>query len=365
MTDYDTTHFYAMILAGGGGTRLWPLSRKDRPKQMLPLLDHRSMFQMAIDRLEPFLPPERIFVVTGPDYVETMQRSVPHLPRENFIVEPFGRNSGPGAGLGMLHIRQRDPQAIVALLGSDHHIVDVAQFRRVLAAAGQVAARDYIVTLGISASFPSTGFGYIRRGDLLERVGEFEVYEAGQFTEKPDLATAIEFLAAGTYSWNSGMFICRVEQLFGELALQQPVMAAQLETIAAAIGTPDYDATLNRVWGEIQALSIDYAVMEGAQQMAVIPVDMGWTDVGSWASLLDVLDADPQGNACRGEGREPLLIDTQSSLVVSNRLVVTIGVEDLVIVDTDDVLLVCRRDRSQEVREAVDRLKASGDEGYL
>ncbi|MBN1679695.1 MAG: mannose-1-phosphate guanylyltransferase [Anaerolineae bacterium] len=356
-------NFYALIMAGGGGTRLWPLSRKSRPKQMLPLVEERSMFQMSVERLD--IPPERIFIVTGREHVEMLHEDVPEIPIENYIVEPFGRDSGPAAGLGIIHIQQRDPEAVVAILGSDHYIADTVKFNRTLVAAHNLATRGHIVTLGVSPSYPSTGFGYIKRGEQLDVVEGFQCYHSAGFTEKPDGDTAIHFLTTGLYSWNSGMFICKANQVLNEFARQQPAMYAQFEMIAHAIGHAEYDDTLGRVWSTMKKISLDYAVMECADNMVVIPVDMGWSDVGSWSSLGEVLAADLDGNVSQSHGSAHIKIDTKQTLIVSDRMVVTIGIEEIVIVDTDDVLLVCHRDRSQDVRQVVARLKDAGDDTYL
>lgn len=359
----DSLH--ALIMAGGGGTRLWPLSRRDRPKQMLALVEDRTMFQISVERLAPLLPPERIFIVTGQDQIAALRADAPHIPPENFVAEPFGMNTGPAVGLGVIHIQRRAPEALVAVLTADQHIADKARLRQVLAAAAELAARGQIVTLGITPHFPSTGYGYIRRGVPLAQVGGFQAYHADGFTEKPDLPTALSFLESGLYSWNSGMFIFRAGRILDEYARQQPGMHALLRAIQGAIGQPDYEGVLGETWPQMPRISIDYAVMEGAQGMAVIPVDMGWSDIGSWQTLYEVLDHDADGNAARGKGCDHIYVDTSGTLVYSDRRVVTIGVEDLVIVETDGVLLVCRRDRSEEVRAVVERLKAAGETGLL
>ncbi len=323
------------------------------------------MFQMALDRLAPLLPPERVLVVTGRDHVAQLQADAPQLPAENFIVEPFGQNTGPAVGLAAVHVLQRDPQAVLAVLTADHYIADVEKFRRVLQVGAQVAQDGYIVTLGISPTFPATGYGYIQRGEPLVRLGGFQVYHAEAFTEKPNLETAAQFLLSGLYSWNSGMFIFRVRQLMDEYARQQPTMHALLSRIQAAVGKTTYAQVLGELWPQMPRLSIDYAVMEGARQMAVIPVEMGWSDVGSWASLFEVLDGDEHGNVTRGDGVEHIHLDTRDTLIVSHRMVATIGLRDLVIVDTDDVLFVCHRERAQDVRRLVEQLRRSGEESYL
>lgn len=358
-------HYYALIMAGGSGTRLWPLSRQARPKQVLPLVEDKSMFQMAVERLDPLLPPERVMVVASGPLSEQLRADAPQIPAENFIVEPSPRNSGPAVGLGTIHIRQRDPDAVIAVLASDHHIADTGRFRAVLKAAAALARQERIVTLGISASFPSTGFGYIRRGAPIGEIGGFMAYETMQFAEKPDVETAIRFVTSGEYSWNSGMFIWTADHVMREFQRQQPAMFKALETIAASIGSGAYAGTLEAQWPAMTKLSIDYALMEGAERVAVIPVDIGWSDVGSWASLYEVLTSDLEGNILRGERDDNLRIDTRDTLVISDRMVVTIGVEKLIIVDTDDALLVCHRDRSQDVRDVVERLRATGLDAYL
>jgi len=356
---------YGLIMAGGGGTRLWPLSRQKRPKQVLPLVEERTMFEISIDRLEPVLMPEQLYVVTSRAYADQLMACTDKVPVENYIIEPFGQNTGPAVGLAVAHIRHQDPDAVIAVLTADHHIADRETFRDVISAAAELAEQDYLVTLGISPSFPSTGFGYIKRGEPLQMVGRFQAYRSAGFTEKPDAATAIEFLTAGLYSWNSGMFIFKASRIFEEFERQQPAMYAAIREIEKTIDTDSYQATLERMWPEMTRLSIDYAVMEGAENMAVIPVDIGWSDVGSWSTLFDVLQGDLNGNVTRGKVQGHVTIDTKETLIVSDRMVVTIGIEDIVIVDTDDVLLVCHRSRSQDVRDVVAKLKEAGDEAHL
>jgi len=353
---------YAVIMAGGGGTRLWPLSRRARPKQVLSLMDDRTMFQMAVDRLAPLIPPERVLVVAGRHLADALRELAPEVPAERFIVEPFGQNNGPSVALALAHLQREDPSAVVAVLAADHYIADTARFRAVLAAAAQVAEDDAIVMLGVTPAYPATGYGYIKQDYQLAAVDDFPVFRVARFAEKPDFATAVHFLAEGSYTWNSGMFIAAAERLRAEYARQQPALFALMQQIEAAIGAPEYAATLDAVWPQMPRLSIDYAIMEGADRMAVIPVDMGWSDIGSWASLHGVLDADGAGNIVRGDA---LLVDTSGSLVISGRRVVTIGVEDLIVVDTPDALLICRRDRAEDVRQVVDVLKAAGEDRLL
>ena len=358
-------HYYAVILAGGGGTRLWPMSRANFPKQMLPLVEEHSMFKVSVERLAPLFTPEQIYVVTGRKFVEAMRADAPSIPAENFLVEPSARNTAPAAALAAAVIYKRDPQATIVLLTADHHIADKDKFRGVLTAANKLAQDDYIVTLGISPSLPSTGFGYIRRGDPLREIDGFSGYHSLGFTEKPDAATAIRFITSGDYSWNSGMFIWRADRALREFEQYQPEIYHAMESLQASVGTPDYEAKLNEVWEQVPKVAIDTAVMEKTERMAVIPVDIGWSDVGSWEALFDVLDLDTDGNCFKGSAPSRLVIDTKNTLIYSDKLTVTIGVEDLVVVDTPDALMICKKERTQDVKKVVDMLREMKHETYL
>jgi len=354
---------YALIMAGGAGTRLWPLSRQRSPKQALRLVGERTMFQHSVDRVAELLPPERIFVATGAEQVAVLAEQAPELPFGNFIVEPSGRGTAPCIGLGALHLRRKDPAAVMAVVTADHYIQDAARFRQALAAAQQVAQAGHLVTLGITPSAPATGYGYIEQGEPLATVDGFPVFRVDRFTEKPDLDTAIRMVESGRYSWNSGMFIWRVDRIMEEFERQMPGFARQLAQIDAALGGADAQATLERIWSQVSKQTIDYGVMEHARDVAVIPVDIGWSDVGSWASVAELWPADGDGNVVNGPH---IGVDTRDTLVFGGqRLIATIGVEGLIIVDTGDALLVCQRGREQEVREIVNRLKTEGRQEYL
>ena len=359
-------HYYALIAAGGHGTRLWPMSRVKLPKQMLPLIDDNSMFRTSVERIQSLFLPQDIFVVTGRELVADLQQEVPRIPEENFIVEPYAKNSGPALALALARIQKRDPLATVAILTADHHIVDREKFCRVLEAAQEVAQEGKIVTLGIAPSFPATGFGYIQQGALLADVNGFKVYQSKRFTEKPDIVRATQFLASRQYSWNSGMFIWRVDRAMHDFERFQPAIYAMCSYLQTALDAPDYTEKLNDIWETMPNLSIDFAIMEKADNIAVIPIDIGWSDVGTWDSLYAILPQDNFGNCIKGDASDiRVILDTRDTLVVSDRLTVAIGVEDIVVVDTDDVLLICHKDRTQDVKQVVDYLRENGNEEYL
>jgi mannose-1-phosphate guanylyltransferase len=350
-------------MAGGGGTRLWPLSRRSRPKQALTLVGERTMFEHAVDRIASLFQPEEIFVVTGEEHLEPLLLQAPELPRQNFLLEPVGQGTAPAIGLGAIHLRRRDPQAVMVVLTADHFIRDVERFRQALTAAAQVAEKGHLVTLGITPSFPSTAFGYIQQGEQLYEVDGFAVFRALRFTEKPSPETAFQMVESGLYTWNSGMFLWRVDRIMDEFARQMPDLYDVLMQIDAVLGTPAYEPTLRRLWPELTPQSIDYGVMEGARDVVVIPVDIGWSDVGNWSSMREILPADVDGNVVVGEH---VGLETRNSIVFGGRrLIATIGLQDIIIVDTDDALLICPVEREQDVREMVRQLRETGRKDIL
>lgn len=351
---------YIAILAGGVGTRLWPRSREATPKQFSDVTGSgRTMIQATVDRLEGLVPLADIYVITGRRYRELVLAQLPGLPVENVIVEPSGRNTGPAIGLACMHIHRRDPNAIIGLLHADHIIQDAAAYRAVLRQAELAAQGDYLTVLGITPETPHTGYGYIKRtGQPLPSSGALPVYAVERFLEKPDRATAESFLADGSYYWNAGNFISRVDRLLGEFQRQLPELYTGLRQIGAALGSSQAEATLDAVWVTLPNISIDHGVMEHAQRVAVVPLEAGWNDVGSWDALEEVLEVDGDGN-CLIAG-ETLLVES-SGLIVSghNRLIALVGVEDLVVVDSGDALLIGHKRRMQKIKEVVDRLRES------
>ena len=357
---------FALIMAGGGGTRLWPESRSALPKQFISLFGEQSLIQITFDRIVPLIPPERVLVVTGRRYVDEIQRQLPQLPLNNIIAEPDGRNTAPAIGLGAVHLRRRDPDAVMAVLTADHIMRKEQAFRAALEAAARAAAAGRLLTLGITPAGPEIGYGYIERGEALEAGGDerYATYHVNSFREKPDRATAEKFVNSGRFFWNSGMFIWRVRDILSEMERQLPDLYAALTEIETGLGTTDEVATTGRAWSTITPISIDYGVMEGAEKVAVLPVDPGWNDVGSWSAVYE----ESQGSRASEnvvQGGEHLALDTSGCLIRAKKLVATIGLQDLVIIDTEDALFISPRSEAQQVKTLVGLLKERGRQEYL
>jgi mannose-1-phosphate guanylyltransferase len=351
---------YAIILAGGIGTRLWPRSRENRPKQFSDITGSGlTMIQETAQRLEGVVSGAELYVVTGAAYAELTAAQLPQMPADHILLEPSGRNTAPAIGLACLHLRRQDPEAVMAILPADHVILNAERFRTTLRRAGEVAQKGFIVTLGIEPTFAHTGYGYIKRGELLSLGGDLPAYRVERFLEKPKRAAAEQFLADGGYYWNGGIFVSRVDTMLNELARQAPALYAGLERIDAVLGTLEAQEVLEAAWADMPSISIDYAVMEGAQKVAVVPLKAGWNDVGSWDALETVLEQDEQGNSI-AHG-EVLLLDSRHNIVYSDkRLVALVNVNNLVVVDTGDTLLIGDKNHMQRVKEVVDKLRAQG-----
>ncbi len=351
--------FFAVVMARGGGTRLWPLSRQKRPKQLLPLFNGRSLFRDAVDRLDPLFPAERILVVANAALLPALHKEAPQVPRGNFLCEPEPRSTAPAIALATAEIEHRCGSAVMACLTADHYIAEEARFRAVLSAARDVAQQGYLVTLGIDPTCPEVGYGYIERGDPLGRYGDFEVHKVTAFREKPSAEVARSYLADGRHSWNSGMFIWKTEQIEEEFRLQLPAVAKALEEMRSALGTRKAREVVRRVWTSMPKQSLDYGIMEGAERVAVIPVQgLGWTDVGSWDALLDLYRIHPELTTLGSplhldQGSDGLIVLGQAS---DGRLLTTVGLKDMILVETKDAILVCARGASQGVRRIVERL---------
>jgi mannose-1-phosphate guanylyltransferase len=362
----DNEHLYAVIMAGGIGSRLWPRSRSATPKQFLDLVGEQSMLGETVDRIRPLVPLERILVVTGQEHRDTVLGQVPGLPGGNILVEPAAKGTAPCIGLAAVALLARDAEAIMAVFPADHVIADAAGFRRAIAAAAQVATGGHLVTLGIAPDRPETGYGYIQRGTLLGTYDEQPVFHVVRFAEKPDEDRARAFVQSGEYYWNGGIFIWRAATILGEMATFLPDLHGELQSVGRVWGTDDCLPTLQAAWQRVPQTTIDYGVMEKAGDVVTVPVDIGWNDVGSWAALSALLEAGADGNVVRGAGRVLAPGSRGCYLYASGgRLVAAVGLEDFVVVDTPDALLICPKDQAQAVRDVVQELQEQGLQEYL
>ena len=353
-------HFYAVIMAGGGGTRLWPLSRKATPKQSLNLFGDRTMFQIAVDRLDGLFNPEKIIVVTVADQAEQLHFQSPRIPASNFLIEPMPRGTASVVAMAAAALQKKDPEAVMAVLTADHYIENVVLFQTALRAACEVARQGSLVTLGIPPLFASTGYGYIESGKKIFTDNiDLSVFGVTAFKEKPTLEVAEGFINKGGYNWNSGMFIWRTEVILEKIRTLMPDLFEKISSLHEEVGVDHLSAHFRSIWESIVPETIDYGIMEKSDDCAVIPVeDLGWNDVGSWDSLFDVIQPDVNGNILIHA--KHIGLDTKNSLICSTnpeRLIVTLGMENLIIVDTGDAVLVCPRGQSQKVKELVNYLK--------
>jgi mannose-1-phosphate guanylyltransferase len=349
---------HVAILAGGEGTRLWPLSRSRRPKQLLSLGGERSLIQRTVDRLLPMIAPEQILVITERSHAEDLRAQLPELPASSIIVEPTRRGTAPALLLAALHIQARAPGATWASLHSDAFITNDVEFRRTLAAALEAAASgDFLVTTGIEPRFAATGYGYIQRGERLRDAQGFPVYRVVRFFEKPDLATAQSYVESGEYLWNPGVFVWRNATLLSAFETLLPEIYRVLTSVSLA----EIDSAYPRAPRE----TIDVGIMERASNVATIPAAFGWSDIGSWAELWELASRPADGNVNLGSGRV-LTADSQGNLVYADgRAVALVGVNDLVVVETEDAVFICPRDRAQDVKLIVQRLQQEGNSNLL
>lgn len=354
-----------VIPAGGGGTRLWPRSRQSTPKQFLDIVSKRTMLQETADRVRDLVPPERLFVITNARHVAPVREQLPAVPPANVIGEPQGRDSAPAIGLmAALLEKVLGDDTVMVVLPADHVIPNDVHFRAILRFAADVAQDGYLVTLGIPPTKPDTGFGYIQSGDAICESAGLTARHVTQFKEKPKKEIAEEYLRQGNFYWNAGMFIVTVKTLRELYKAHLPEMEPSFKELVAALGTADGPEIMRTVFPTLPKISVDYGIAEKADKVAVIPAEIGWNDVGSWARLAEVLEQDEsQDNIVVGHH---LGVDTQGALIYSpHRLIATIGLDDIVVIDTPDATLICPKSRSEDVKEIVEKLKAMGRHDLL
>lgn len=357
---------YAAILAGGSGTRLWPLSTPAHPKQFLQLVGDRTMLQATVDRIAPLVASDHTYVITSGAYQPLVLDQLPALPASHVVAEPVGRGTAASIGLAATLIAARDPTAVMVSLASDHLVTDPEAFRSALAFAADLAAAGRLVTLGITPTYPETGFGYIQFGGTLDRRAGLTAHTGDAFKEKPDLAEAERYLAAGNYVWNASIFIWRVDRILSEIERHVPHVAEVLRAIGAAVGpagqvTPAVERAIDQAWPRLTtSVTIDVGVMEKVDDLVVIPIDVGWNDIGGWAQVAGLHEADANGNVVVGLPRDGYVHEGSSGTLVfstTGRIVATAGIEDLIIVDTDDALLIVPKREAQRVRDIAEAMR--------
>jgi mannose-1-phosphate guanylyltransferase len=349
---------YAVIMAGGSGTRFWPLSRRRQPKQLLDFFGQASLLEQSLARIRGAIPPGRTYVFTSDTIRAEVARRLPGVPAAQIVAEPAQRNTAPTIALAAHEVLRRDPEGIMVILPSDHVIRKTREFLKSMEAGCDWARSEgRSVVLGIKPDSPQTGYGYLKMGRVAGRAAARKIFQVENFTEKPDLATARKYTSSGRYLWNAGMFIWRASTLIRNLERFQPAMARQLEKIMAAGGIRNRRA-LRRLFPQLEKISIDYALMEKIPQVYAVAADIGWSDVGSWSVVYGLNRRDAQGNVLP---QNSLAIASTGNMIVSPRkFVAAVGVQNLVVVETDDALLICAQDRSQDVGKAVQELEKRG-----
>jgi len=350
---------HAVLMIGGSGTRFWPLSRKKTPKYLIPIVGEKSMLEQTVERIAPLVPPERILCITSKEMAPAVRRALPALPAKNVVGEPMGRDSATCVALGAVIVYSRDPEAVMLCMPGDSLVGDAGKFRAAVLAGEDIAEMNKLVTFGIRPAGPETRFGYIHRGRLIPGDEGPKVYQVNRFVEKPDLATAEHMVRSGDYYWNSGNFMWRADVILKELARHAPDLHAAMERIRPALGTRQCAAVIRKEYEGLKRISIDYAVMEKAEDVAVVEAEFDWDDVGSWTALERHCAKDAAGNAVAGQ---VFTLDATGCVVQTDErhLVAALGLKDVVIVHTPDATLVCPKDRANDVKKLVEELERKG-----
>ena len=348
---------FFIVMAGGVGSRFWPRSRKKNPKQLLNINSLFSMIQNTIKRLEGLAAPDDILIITTKEQKDNLIEQVPFIPAKNIIVEPFGRNTAPCIGLAAIYLEAQHPDAVMSIICADHTIADETEFKRVLKLGAETTYKSKsIITMGIIPRRPDIGFGYIQFDNDDNNSYEKGIFKVKRFTEKPNIETAKQFLKSGNFLWNSGMFIFRVDVILEHYKKHLPDLYNALKNLSGKFFNPNFETELEDTYKKINGISIDYGIMEKANDVLVIKGDFGWSDFGSWDEVYLSSTKNENGNVAVGEH---IMINSNNSYIYSpNKLVATIGIDDLIIINTDDSLLICKRGQSQEVKDVVDILKS-------
>lgn len=363
-------HAYAVVLAGGSGTRLWPKSRDNTPKQFLKLGGDRTMMQRSVDRILPLIPWERVIVVTNAKYLEEVRAQLPEIPAENIVAESAKRDTAMAMAVGAVVAKHRDPDAVVVNIASDHVLKDEDEYRRVMTASIKLASqKEHLITVGITPNSPNVNFGYIHVDGELTNVDGYSVSKVTSFKEKPDLETAKSFLAQGNYFWNANMYTWHVDAMMKAFQEHMPSMVPRLEAIASSLTAGNFSEVLASEYEAAEKVPIDIAISEKAKNLVLLPGNFGWDDIGMWSTVYELGEKDENGTVVvrDSDDQTPLIsIESKNNLIaVNDRLVALVGVDDLVVIDSNNVLLILPRSRAAEVKKVVQKLEQEGQESYL
>ena len=357
---------FVVLMAGGTGTRFWPRSRKSNPKQLLNIIGSRSMLQLTYDRIKKLTPPEKTLIITNQEQKQKIEEQLPEIPTENIIPEPVGRNTAPCIGLAATVIKKLENQnEVMVVLPADHLIGNAASFIKTIKAGVEyIQSNDCLLTLGVTPTYPETGYGYIQAGDKISDSRGMDIYKVKTFAEKPNKETAQRFLKSGDFFWNSGMFIWKVSHILNEIDEFIPELSEDLKQIEDSFGKRNYNKILKDVYSRTKAISIDYGVMENAKAVCVIKADFQWNDLGSWEAVHNISPKDKNGNVI--DSKQSVIINAQNNYFYSSKkLIAAVDVEDLVLVEMDDAILICKRENSQNVKLIVDNLERKDLEEFL
>jgi len=358
------TNLFTLIMAGGSGTRFWPRSKALKPKQYLNLFGNESLLQSTIQRFSTFTPTENIYVVSGKSQATVLEEQSPMLPKENLIYEPVGKNTLPCIGLAAMFAERENPEGVMVVTPSDHLIENDGLFRDTVLAAVKIAnERDGIVTIGITPTYPATGYGYVQTAENITGSEKIKQFKVERFVEKPNEATASEYLEHGGFYWNSGLFVFKISVFLEAVKQFAPALYADLRKIQSDLGNPSFEQTLDTIYRAVEGISVDYGIMEHAKNIYLVEGNFVWNDLGSWESVYLTAEKDENGNGGSGES---VIIDSKNSYIYSETgIIALVGLDDVIVVQHGNTTLVCKRDKAEDIKKVVDRLKAENKNQYL
>lgn len=361
-------HLYPVIIAGGTGTRLWPVSRADDPKQVKPFVGDQTLLQKTYERVKQIVPDDNVWVETNERYGDMIKEQLQDLPDENYIFEPDKRNTAPAVGLAAAVLNKKDPDSIMLNVWSDHYFKKEGEYLNKVKQAAKILEEypDYLIDIVAEPTYPATGYGYLEVDEEAKNEQGLELYFAEQFVEKPDLATAEKYMKSGNFYWNPAIFLWKTETLLNLFEKHQPEMYEKLMTLQEAYGTDEWQEKLEEIYPTFENISIDYAIFEKTEKILMLPAELGWKDVGSWQAIYDILKEGEDETVATGD--QVIAVDSEDTLVYGgdgDRVVGLVGVDDIVVVDTEDALLVMKKSKDQDIKKLIEKVREEGLEDYL